>query len=602
MSRAILAVAVLLAFPACKDADKTDPGSTETERGGLSFSPPEAGRGTTVDARITSGSSVFSFESGADLDLGAGITVNSVTVLDGWTATANLTVAADAQLGPRDAIVKTGGHGDLTIGEALTVVDDSFTISPDRALIGESRQVEFIGQNTEWAPGSTWAYFGDDIDVIGVDILSETYAIASITVAPDAVPGLRDVAMEVGPEVTTLYNGFQVDRVALSAVFDPDQVNQGDIVDFTIEGSGTHFDTDSELGFWANGDEKGDIVVDWVTVVDAQHMYGQMTVSNAAEIGMRDVLISTDDEGVFIQDAFEVLDGDLDLSDVGISLSFYVVRGIDASTGAISESVQGSAIFYLPLDPPCPPDPEANCTNGVDDDDDNFTDCYDSDCSSNPACASGPQPYDVNGVFPTYETGGTADCPTNETVGAGEHVYFESPCNIVTFDRYVDSSSGMIYYTTDLTFDDYCPGQFYDLHTEGEEGGIGEYVLPGVQPTVPADWSWVSPQIWGNATYSRAEDFCFEWTPAQTYPDAIFACSLSGALEPDGASGFVGAIPWDDGQWCFTSEELLAMQAGPGTMTCYSYIEGPYFGFPFSTNQYNQSRSYIYLQGSLVLE
>jgi hypothetical protein len=602
MFRALLAALFVFALPGCKDGDKASTDSASSEgSGGLTFTPPEAGRGTTVDARITSGSSVFSFD-GADLDLGDGVTVNSVTVLDGWTATANLTVAGNAPLGPRDAVVHTGANGDLSIAEALTVVDDSFTIDPARALIGESRQVEFIGQNTAWAPGSTWAYFGDDIEVTAVDILSETYAIADITVSPTAVPGLRDVAMEIGPDVTTLYNGFQVDRVALSAVFDPTLVTQGETVDFTIEGSGTHFANNSELSFWASGDEKGDIVVDWITVLDAQHMYGQMTVSNAAEIGMRDVLVSTGDEGVFIEDAFEVQAGELDLSDVGISLAFFVQRGIDNATGEVSEYVGAQAIFYLPLDPPCPPDPEADCTNGLDDDDDNFTDCYDSDCSTSPACASGPQPYDVNGVFPTYQTGGTADCPTNVTVGAGEHVYFESDCNIVTLDRYVDAGNGMIYYTGDVTFDDYCPGQMYDLHTEGEEGGIGEYVLPGVQPTVPADWTWVEPDLWGNATYNRAEDFCFQWTPAMTYPDAIFVCQLSGALEPDGDPGFVGAIPWDDGEWCFTSDQLLTMQAGPATMTCESYIQGPYFGFPFSTNKYNQSDSYILLQGSVVLE
>jgi len=599
MSHAL--VALLFILPGCKDADPKDTDTEDVGAGGLEFWPPEAGRGTTVDARITSGNSVFSFD-GADLDLGDGIVVNSVTVLDGWSATANLSVAANAPLGPRDATVMTGGAGDLHISEALTVVDDSFTIEPDRALIGESLQVEFLGQNTEWAGGSTWAYFGDDIEVIGVDILSETYAIATITVAPSAVPGLRDVAMEVGPDVTTLYDGFQVDRVALSAQFSPESGYQGEVVDFTIEGAGTHFTERSDISFWANGDEKGDIVIDWITVVDPQHLYGQMTVSNAAEIGMRDVLVQSGDEGVFAEDALEVLDAPPDLADVGISLSFYVLRGIDNSTGAISERVEASAIFYLPLDPPCPPDPEGDCTNGVDDDDDNYTDCYDSDCSSNPACAAGPQPYDVNGVFPTYETGGTADCPMNETVGAGEHVWFESPCNTVTLDRYVDAASGMIYYTAPLTMDDYCPGQFYDLHTEGEEGAIGEYILPGVQPTVPADWHLVSPELWGNYTHNRAEDFCYEWTPAQTYPDAIFVTQISGALEPDADPGFAGSVPWDDGYHCYTPDELLSLQAGNVTFTAYSYIEGPYFGFPFSTIQTNQSRSYIYLQGAMILE
>jgi hypothetical protein len=181
-------------------------------------------------------------------------------------------------------------------------------------------------------------------------------------------------------------------------------------------------------------------------------------------------------------------------------------------------------------------------------------------------------------------------------------VYFESPCNVVTLDRYVDSSSGMIYYTADLTMDDYCPGQFYDLHTEGEEGGIGEYVLDGVQPTVPADWQLLTPSLWNNYTHDRTGDFCYTWTPAQTYPDAIFVSMISGALEPDGDPGFAGSIPWDDGVHCYTPDELLVLQAGSVTFAAYSYIQGPYFGFPFSTIQTNQSDSYIYLSAGMVLE
>ena len=48
-----------------------------------------------------------------------------------------------------------------------------------------------------------------------------------------------------------------------------------------------------------------------------------------------------------------------------------------------------------------------------------------------------------------------------------------------------------------LTMADYVAGQTYDLHTQGDPNGIGEYILDGVQPTVPADWHWVSPDLYG---------------------------------------------------------------------------------------------------------
>ena len=598
---------LFLTFPlvvggACTESDGAPDDTEEEARSGLAFWPPEAGRGVTVDARLSAGASIFTFGS-TTLDLGDGVTVNSVTVLDGWSATANVTVAPNAGLGARIARIGTGA-GDYTIGDALTVVDDSFVITPNRARIGESIEVEIVGQNTEWAGGSTWASFGGAIEVTAVDVLSESFAIASVTVGRDAVPGLRDVAMEIGPDLTTLYNGFQVDRVALSAVFDPTEAAQGEQVEFTVDAAGTHFSADSEITFWKSGAENGDVVIDSVTIVDAEHLWGRMTVSNAAEIGFRDVLVTTDAEGVIMEDAFEVTDGDIGLDDVGISLSFNVVRGIDNTTGAITEYVNGSAIFYIPLDPSCPNSPEAYaCSDTEDNDDDGFIDCYDSDCASDPSCASGPQPYDSNGVFPTYTTGGSSDCPSPITLGAGDYVWFESDCNVVQLEKNVDGASGMIYYSGDLTLDDYCFDQMYDLHTQGEDGGIGEYVLEEVQPTVPADFTLLNPEWWGNFTHSRAEDLTYTWTPAQTYPDAYFITQISGMLEETGGPGFAGSIPWDDGSHTYTADELSQLQAGSSTFVAESLIpEGPEFGFPFSSIQNNKSSTYVYIQGYVVLE
>jgi hypothetical protein len=603
MSRLLVLTLPLLALLGCTDADKAGDDTSVEGISGMTFWPPEAGRGTEVDARIEAGGSVFNFGGTTNLDLGAGVTVNSVTVLDGWSATANLTIEAGAELGPRTAAIDTG-RGEYSIGDALTIVDDSFTLTPDRARIGESVVVEILGQNTEWENGTTWANFGDEIEVTAVDVLSETYAVATVTVGPEAIPGFRDVAMEVGPDLTTLYNGFQVDRVALSARFDPVSAAQGETVEFTIEGSGTHFSEDSEIEFWKGGYENGDVVVDSVTIIDAENLFGRMTVSNAAEIGFRDVMVTTDDEGVFMEDAFEVTDGEADLTDVGISLAFYVARGIDNATGAISEVVVGQAIFYIPLDPSCPNSPEAYaCSDGEDNDGDNFIDCYDNDCSNDPACASGPMPYDANGVFPTYTTGGTSDCPSPITLGAGDYVWFESDCNIVQLEKFVDGASGMIYYTADLTLDDYCFDQLYDLHTQGEDGGIGEYVLEEVQPTVPADFHMVDPEWWGNFTHNRAEDLTYTWTPAQTYPDAFFVTQISGNLVATGEGGFAGSIPWDDGEHTYTSDELSQLEPGNATFVAVSTIpEGPAFGFPFSTIQTNKSSTSVQVQGTLVLE
>ena len=96
------------------------------------------------------------------------------------------------------------------------------------------------------------------------------------------------------------------------------------------------------------------LIVDTITVLDSENLYGQMTLSNAAALGMRDVLISTGDEGVYLTDAFEVVGGDWSLEEVAIDLSFYVVRSKDNETGEVTEAVRSYCTFYIPLDPPCP--------------------------------------------------------------------------------------------------------------------------------------------------------------------------------------------------------------------------------------------------------
>ncbi len=598
--RFVFAALPLLLLAAC-DSTGGDTSSTQTPDQALTFWPPEAGRGTTFDAKITSSNSIFDFQ-GNDLDLGGGVTVNSFTVLDGWTATANVTVDPAATLGKRDAHINSRS-GDFTINGALDVVDDSFTLAPSSAKIGEHVQVEIIGQNTEWVSGKTWAGFGDAVEVNAVDVLSETYMLADVTISPEAIPGLRDVYVENGTDLTTEYDAFLVDRVGISASFDPPEISQGQTFTFTIRGKDTHFDGTTDIRFFQYGDEKQDIVVDSLTVIDSENMYGQMTASNAAELGTRDVLLTTGTEGVFIEDGTNVVDAEIDLGDVGISRWFYVSRGIDNATGAISEYVSVGVIFYLPLDPPCPPDPEASCTDGVDNDADDYTDCYDSDCSQDPACAGGPMPYDSNGVWQTYSTGGSADCPANETVSAGDYVWLESECNVVTLDKHVDGASGMIYYTKDdVSLSDYCFDQMYALHTQGDPDGIPEEIVEDAQPTVPADFHMIEPGWWGNFTHNRAEDLTYTWSPAETYPDAMFGTQISGQLvAPEGASGYAGSLPWDDGEHTYTPAELSQLKEGPASFGASSSIEGPPVGFSFSTVQ-TKSKSSVSVGGSLVLE
>jgi hypothetical protein len=120
---------------------------------------------------------------------------------------------------------------------------------------------------------------------------------------------------------------------------------------------------------------------------------------------------------------------------------------------------------------------------------------------------------------------------------------------------------------------------------------------------VPADFEMLTPGWWGDFTQSRAADLTYTWTPAQTYPDAFFVTQISGTLVETGEGGFIGSLPWDDGEHTYTAAELSQMESGPVSFAAISMIpEGPAFGFPFSTIQSNKSSTYVYVGGSLVLE
>lgn len=574
-SRGLVGLLIAGALGCGKAGDSADTAAVGSEiSAAFELQPAIGGLGTELDVRIHASDSVFEFGA-SELDLGEGITVESVVVLDGYEALAHVVVGETATVGLRGAAITIEGRSSV-VPEAFEVVSESFTVDPDNAKLGEMVEVALVGKNTSWEEGYTWASFGDDADVVDFAVLSDTLATATVAIPPDSTPGPQDVSVEEGSQVITLYDGFNIDRAAVTAFFEPGSAYQGDTVEFTITGLGSIFDESTRVEFWDDGGLNSDISVLELSVLDSENLFGRLKLSNAAKIGMRDVYVGTGEEAVLIPDAIEVLDAPPDLSDVQVGIGYDISRSIDPASGEIFELVEGYAYFIIPLDPPC---------------------------GSSPPSGDGPQPYDVNGVFVSPPASGDeqADCPEPETVSAGDYVWFESDENIVTLHKDVVESTGQIIYLgEDLTVDDYRFGQFYDLHTQGDPKGIPEVLLEGVQPTVPADFELVEPDF-VDLVHPRTESFTYYWTPAMTYPTAIFGTGIYGTLTT-GDSGFAGCVPWDDGVHSYTPAELLQLEAGPVSFSAYSYIEGPEFGLPFSTFQANQSDSVVSVSAAFDLE
>ena len=112
---------LLVVGVACTEKAEESPGdSGELGYTSYQIDPPEAGLGTEVTVAVRSSRSQYVFgETG--LDFGEGIEVNNVTVQDGWTVVADLSIAEDAANGLRDVTLDIGGR-EVVLEESFRVV------------------------------------------------------------------------------------------------------------------------------------------------------------------------------------------------------------------------------------------------------------------------------------------------------------------------------------------------------------------------------------------------------------------------------------------------------------------------------------------------
>ncbi|MCB9677269.1 MAG: hypothetical protein H6737_19275 [Alphaproteobacteria bacterium] len=578
MSRLLSSLLVVVCWAGCTPDPAPIPDIEDYEDPGahrFTLHPPVVGQGTHVKLELESRRSALEFDETTLELFSEGLVLTDFAVLDGFTAIAELTIADDAPLGPVDARL-TAANLEWELPEALLVIEESFGIEPGNAKMGEVIDVVLLGHETAWEPEITWASFGRDVDTIAVEVVSPTELHARVAVHSDAQPGFRDITVEQGAGVLTLYDGFTVDRAVITATFDPPVVSQGDEVAFVIQGVNTRFAEgflQEQMQFWNRNTVTGDFRVETFERTSPTELRGTMRVSNAAVPGFRDVFLD-DEEDLLIADAVQILPVEPDPLDVAVGLAFDVRRGLDASTGVEHDTVNAFVYFVIPL---------------------NFG------CGPAGLPSSGPVPFDINGVFEVPPPQPSIDCPEPLTVSAGDFVFFESEENVVTLHKEVIASTGQIIYRgRDLTLDDYHFGLDYDLRAPGDPDGVPAFVVEDAQPTVPENYHITAPTFAG-LTVSRFEDFAFDWTSAGVYPQGLFTVSLNGTLESTGEGGYVGVIPFDDGHHVFGPGSLSQLQAGPATFVAVSGVEGRVWTLPFNGRQH-QSDSTLVTTGFLELE
>ncbi len=285
-----------------RDVSVTTPGGTATLTDSFvvvvppvinSLDPDHGGRGQTLNVTITGDN--FYYVSAASF--GTGVTVNSIVVDNATSMRVNITISGTTTVGPRNVSI-TNPAGSGTKLSCFTVYSppEIDTVTPTGAAQGQPLDVIITGN---YFNGTSAVSFGPGVSVTDFSVDSVTQITASITVDASATPGARNVLVTTPGGTASETWGFRV--------FGPPTVNsvvpargiRGDTLDVTITGVYLEGATSVDFG--------SDITVNSFSLTLPTEIRANITVGSSAELGFRDVAV-TSPGGVAIKvDGFKVV-------------------------------------------------------------------------------------------------------------------------------------------------------------------------------------------------------------------------------------------------------------------------------------------------------
>ncbi len=181
----------------------------------LSVTPSTGVTGTTEDVHISG--ALTHFAAGASsASFGPGVTVNALTVESPTAATANVTVAAGAQIRFNTMSVQTGGElasaaNRFLITAPAPPVPRLTGASPASGARGATVDVQLTGAGTGFAAGRSSATIsGTGVQVLSTTVESATSVRAKLRIAGDAPLGFRDLRVATGTAGAVLLDGFEI--------------------------------------------------------------------------------------------------------------------------------------------------------------------------------------------------------------------------------------------------------------------------------------------------------------------------------------------------------------------------------------------------------
>jgi hypothetical protein len=262
-----------------------------------SVSPDQGRQGATLNLSIGGAN----LSGASTVQLGQGIAVNSFNVLGSGQISVNISIAADAASGPRDLTV-IAASGKITLPTAFTVKQAApvvASLSPQQGNQDTTLIVTIKGTDLN---GATQVQFDRDIAVNNFTLISPTQIAASITLNPSAALGARDVTVTTPGGVSLLPGSFSViQALPIISSITPNSASQGATLDVLVQGRNLTGAGEIYLG--------SGIAINSYRVINSSQVQLSVTLVAGAEIGARDISLTTPGGGVTASGLFSVKQG-----------------------------------------------------------------------------------------------------------------------------------------------------------------------------------------------------------------------------------------------------------------------------------------------------